>query len=61
LIASGGNDKTVKIWHVEGRLLCSLEGHIGLVNSVAFSSDGKFLASADSDGSIFLWRIISNF
>jgi WD40 repeat protein len=42
-------------------LLCSLEGHIGLVNSVAFSSDGKFLASADSDGSIFLWRIISNF
>jgi WD40 repeat protein len=61
LIASGGNDKTVKIWHIEGRLLCSLEGHIGLVNSVAFSSDGKFLASADSDGSIFLWRIISLF
>jgi len=60
-IASGGNDKTVKIWHIEGRLLCSLEGHIGLVNSVAFSPDGQFLASADSDGSIFLWRIISDF
>lgn len=61
LIASGGNDKTVKIWHIEGRLLCSLEGHMGLVNSVAFSSDGQFLASADSNSSIFLWHIISNF
>ena len=60
-IASGGNDKTVKIWHIEGRLLCSLEGHIGLVNSVAFSPDGQFLASADSDGSILLWCIIPDF
>jgi len=61
LIASGGNDKTVKIWHIEGRLLCSLEGHIGLVNSVTFSSDGQILASADSDGSIFLWSVLSDF
>lgn len=57
LIASGGNDKTVKIWHIDGLLLCSLEGHIGLVNTVAFSPDGQFLASGDSNGTILLWRV----
>ncbi|MCS7264383.1 MAG: WD40 repeat domain-containing protein [Armatimonadetes bacterium] len=57
LIASGGNDKTVKVWSVEGRLLCSLEGHIGLVNTVAFSTDGQYIASGDSNGTILVWRI----
>jgi len=61
LIASGGNDKTVKIWQIEGRLLCSLEGHMGLVNFVAFSSDGRLLVSADSDGSILLWSVLPDF
>lgn len=57
LVSSGGNDKTVKIWHINGSLLCSLEGHIGLVNTVAFSPDGQFLASGDSNGTILLWRV----
>ncbi|MFN4179236.1 MAG: WD40 repeat domain-containing protein [Armatimonadota bacterium] len=57
LVASGGNDKTVKIWHIDGLLLCSLEGHIGLVNTVAFSPDGQILASGDSNGAIIFWRI----
>jgi WD40 repeat protein len=59
LVASGGNDKTVKIWHIDGLLLCSLEGHIGLVNTVAFSPDGQILASGDSNGTIALWRVVS--
>lgn len=59
LLASGGNDKTVKVWRSDRRLLCSLEGHAGLVNSVAFSPDGQTLASADSSGEIFLWEIFA--
>lgn len=59
LLASGGNDKTVKIWRSDGRLLCSLEGHTGLVNSVAFSPDGQTLAPSDSSGEIFLWEIFA--
>lgn len=58
-VASGGNDKTVKIWSVSGRLLCSLEGHIGLVNSVAFSPDCQILASGDLNGAIFIWSFQS--
>lgn len=57
ILASGGNDKTVKIWNIEGYLLCSLEGHIGLVNAVAFSPDGQFLASGDSNETILVWRV----
>jgi len=57
ILASGGNDKTVKIWRVDGNLLCSLEGHIGLVNTVAFSPDGQFLASGDSNGTVSLWCV----
>jgi len=57
LVASGGDDKTVKIWHIDGLLLCSLEGHIGLVNTLAFSPDGQSLVSGDSNGSILLWHV----
>jgi len=59
-LASGGNDKTVKVWHIGGQLLCSLEGHIGLVNTVAFSPEGQILASGDSSGAIMLWRVNLN-
>ena len=37
---------TIKLWDVEtGALLSTLEGHSGMVNSVAFSPDGTRLAS----------------
>ncbi len=61
LLASGGNDKTIKIWHIDGVLLCSIEGHIGLVNTVAFSPDGQLLTSGDSNGTIMCWHIRFNF
>ncbi len=59
ILASGGNDKTVKIWHTKGMLLCSLEGHIGLVNTVAFLPDNQWLASGDSSGMVLIWRVRS--
>ena len=36
-------------------LLQTLEGHSGPVNAVVFSSDGKQLASASSDETVWVW------
>jgi WD40 repeat protein len=56
-LASGSDDKTVRVWDVESDYDCikSLEGHDGAVNSVAFSLDEKVLASASKDETIRIW------
>jgi WD40 repeat protein len=50
LLASGSNDKTVKVWEVaSGRAVRTLTGHTWPVLSVAFSPDGRLLASGSVD------------
>ena len=58
-LASGSSDEIVNIWDMpSGRRRPVLEGHTGYIHTVAFSSDGKLLASAD-DASIRLWDFAS--
>jgi WD40 repeat protein len=40
----------------EGKLLTTCKGHFGAVNTLAWSPDGKKLASGGNDGAIHLWE-----
>ena len=52
-IASGSNDKKVKLWNVkDGSLIRTLEGHADYVESMAFSPSGKVLATGSAIRSV---------
>jgi WD40 repeat protein len=58
LLASAGEDETVRLWDARsssGEALRTLKGHSGIVGSVAFSPDGRLLASAGEDKTVRLW------
>lgn len=67
ILASGGSSKyksgqskttTIYLWNLEtGELLRSLSGHSLRVNSLAFSPDGRILASGSNDKTIKIWNL----
>jgi serine/threonine protein kinase len=55
-LASGGLDKTVRIWSVEELTqLVAFPGHNGPVRAVAFDPSGKALFSGGEDGMLHRW------
>ncbi|GAB4226854.1 MAG: hypothetical protein Kow0049_06350 [Stanieria sp.] len=56
LIATGSNDKTVKIWQRDGKLLKTLQ-HSATIHRLAFSPDSRQIVSGSLDGTLSLWKI----
>ncbi|MDE0324905.1 MAG: WD40 repeat domain-containing protein [Candidatus Poribacteria bacterium] len=57
LVASAGEKHTIKIWNLADNTVRTLVGHIGGVNSIAFSPNGELLASVSDDRTIRLWHV----
>ena len=63
LVAAGGDDFSVRLWHIRGeedaRALGVLPGTAAVINALAFSPEGRWLASGDGgvEHTIMMWDL----
>ncbi|OCR00425.1 hypothetical protein BCD67_13005 [Oscillatoriales cyanobacterium USR001] len=56
-IATVGDDKIVKLWSSNGKLIKNLKGHSDRIYAVTFSPDGQKIATSSKDKTVKLWNI----
>jgi len=53
-----GVGNALQLWDVSsGTMLASLAQHTGMISALAFSADGKYIATAGQDNQLFLWQV----
>ncbi len=56
-LASSSHDGKIRVWSTETwRPIMSLDGQLGMINSIAWSADGSNLASGSYNGMIRIWN-----
>lgn len=56
VLAVGGDDRQIRLWHRDGTRLRTLIGHVGPVQELAFTRDGRRLVTASWDGTLKIWN-----
>ncbi|WP_017716647.1 AAA-like domain-containing protein [Kamptonema formosum] len=55
LVATGSNDRTVKLWQLDGTETQTLP-HTATVHALSFTPDSQRLVTSSLDGNIYLWH-----
>lgn len=58
LIAAGGEDSVIRLWHASGadtEPVATLAGHRGVISQLEFTPDGETLVSTATDGRVRQW------
>ncbi|MEJ6486822.1 WD40 repeat domain-containing protein [Nostoc punctiforme UO1] len=56
MLATGGVNKTVKLWNMDGTLYNTFLGHNDAIWGLSFSPNGQIIASASNDNTVKLWH-----
>lgn len=55
MLLSASDDRTVRLWRLNGDLITTLTGHSGGVRSISVSPTGDLMATGSRDGTFKLW------
>jgi WD40 repeat protein len=58
VLAAKNQQRIIELWNArDGWVLGIAEGHVGEITALAFSPDGREIASGSEDGTIKLWSV----